>query len=353
MDLDKVEMFSQIDKSNMMGLVLGLPEEILEAVEIGFRFDLPEGYKRYSKILVTGMGGSGIPGDFLTSLLLKELSVPLVVNKDYSIPHFTDKDTLVFAISYSGMTEETIAAFQAARRVGAKIIGVTSGGELLLLCQDEGIPYIKMPQGRQTRASFGYLLFSVLIALQRLDAITDKTKDIQETVQVVRKMPLEIGPSVAMAQNPAKSLASMLYGKFAVLFGSHAYTDVVASRWKQQLNENSKFLARCDTFPELNHNEIVGWESPELTQNEVVFLRDDKEPPRIKRRIEVTKEFLKSRQASVTEVWSQGDSVLARLLSLSYLGDFVSLYLAILNEVDPTPTEAIVYLKQKMAAREG
>jgi len=352
MNLDKTETFAQIDRSNMMSLVLGFPDEIREAVDIGNRLDIPSGYKKFSKISVTGMGGSGIPGDFLKALLSRELPLPLIVNKDYSVPRFTDRDTLVFAVSYSGNTEETIAAFKAAHEVGAKIIGVTSGGELLKLCQDRSIPCIIIPDGRQTRASFGYLFFSILTLLQRLNIIGAKTRDIQETVAVTQKMRQELGPSVVTTNNAAKSLALKLSGKSVIIYGTQSHTDAVALRWKQQLNENSKMPARYEAFPELNHNEIVAWDSPQInrTQTEVILLRDEQEFSQIKKRIEVTKEFLGSRGISTTEVWSQGHSLLARLISLSYFSDFVSFYLAMLNNVDPTPVEAILYFKQKLAA---
>ena len=326
MDIDNTDMFSQVDMSEMMKLVIGFPGEIYEALDIGRRFDMPRGYRGISDIVVTGMGGSGIPGDFLKTLLYKELPVSLTVNKDYSIPRFTDRNTLVFAISYSGNTEETLSAFHLAKEARAKIIGVTSGGELLKLCKDNDIPFILIPGGRQTRASFGYLFFSVLTILQRLNLIPDKTEDIQETIDVVRSVREEIGPPVATADNSAKSLAQKLNSKSVVLYGSQGRTDVAALRWKQQLNENSKMTARYEAFPELNHNEIVSWDDPHLEADkvEVIFLRDEQEHQQIKKRIEVTKDFFGTRKISTTEVWSYGKSFLARLISLSYFSDFVS-----------------------------
>jgi glucose/mannose-6-phosphate isomerase len=352
MDLDKVERFCEVDRSDMMRLVLDFSEEIIQAVDIGNRFDIPEGYNRFSKILVTGMGGSAIPGDFLKSLLWEELPVPLVVNKGYSIPRFADSDTLTFAISYSGATEETIAAFRVAKEAGVKIIGITSGGELLLLCREFGVPYLLVPGGRQTRTSFGYLLFSILKVLERIGITRDRTKEVQETVQVIKKMSEEIGPRVPSSQNSAKALTAKLLGRFPVIFGSRGCNDIVALRWKQQFNENSKVLARCEAFPELDHNEVVAWSLPGIMceQGEVIFLRDEQEPPRIRKRIEVTRELLDLHGINIAEVWSRGHSALARLLSLSYFGDFVSLYLAILKEVDPTPTEAIAFIKEKMVS---
>jgi glucose/mannose-6-phosphate isomerase len=208
-----------------------------------------------------------------------------------------------------------------------------------------------IPGGRQTRASFGYLLFSILTILQRLNLIPDKTEDIQETIDVVRSVREEIGPPIATADNTAKSLAKKLNGKSVVLYGSQGLTDVAALRWKQQLNENSKMTARYEVFPELNHNEIVSWDAPQLEADkvEVVFLRDGQEHQQIKRRIEATEDFLGTRKVSTTEVWSQGKSFLARLISLSYFSDFVSVYLALLNDIDPTPVKAIAYFKQKLA----
>ena len=352
MNLDNFEKFGRIDRSNMMEVVLDFPREIAEAVEIGSRLDIPTEYKRFSRILIAGMGGSAIPGDFLKALLWDELPVPLVVNRGYTTPRFVDGDTLVFAISYSGDTEETLAAFRGAREAGAKLITVTSGGQLLQLSKELGIPCLRVPGGRQTRASFGYLSFPLLTALQRMGVIGDKTKDVEETIQVVEKMRRELAPSVATAQNAAKALALKLSGKFALIFGTHAHTDVVALRWKQQLNENSKAPARYEVFPELNHNEIVAWDSPWFmpAQTEAVFLRDERESSRIQKRIEVTREFLGSRGVSLTEVWSQGNSSLARLISLSYFSNFVSLYLALLDDVDPTPVEPIAYFKRKLAS---
>jgi glucose/mannose-6-phosphate isomerase len=352
MDLDEVNRFGEVDCSDMMQLVLHLPEDIADAVGIGHIFDLPEGYKKFSHILVTGMGGSGILGDFLCSLLRQELSVPVVVNKDYSIPRFVNSDTLVFTISYSGTTEELIAAYNMAKERGAKIIGVTSGGRLLLLCHQADIPCLVVPPGRQTRTSFGYLLFSLLAVMHRIGIGGIRDDDIQETIQVLGQMRQELGPQAPGVQNQAKSLAAKLGGKLPLIVGTYGFSDVVALRWKQQFNENSKVLARCEVFPELNHNEIVAWgsEGEMLKQVEAIFLRDSQEPPRMKTRIKVSQEFLDLHGVSFTQVWSRGGSPLARLLSLSYFGDFVSLYLAILNDVDPTPIEAIASIKQRMAS---
>ncbi len=351
MNLDSPETFRKVDRSDMLGLTLAMPQEIREAVEIGRGVQIPQGYGRCSQVLVMGMGGSGIPGDNLRALLWGELPVPLLVSRTYTIPRCVGRDTLAFAVSYSGDTEETLAAFDMARGVGARLVSVTSGGRLLSLSQELGIPCLRVPGGRQTRASFGYLLFPLLVVLQRLGLIADKAKDVEEAIRVVEEMARELGPAVPVARNAAKSLALKLSGKFVLLLGTYPYSDVVALRWKQQLNENSKMLARYEFFPELNHNEIVAWDLlGKGGGNVVLLLRDGGEPPQMRKRIEVTREFLVARGVGLDEVWSRGQSLIARLLSLSYFSNFVSIYLALLSDVDPTPVETIAHFKKKLAS---
>ncbi len=351
MNLDNLEQYSEIDKSNMMRLILDFPEQVLEGIEIADRLEIPGDFDGFSEILITGMGGSGIPGDFLRVYLRQDLRVPLIVNKEYTVPRFVSKKTLVFAVSYSGTTEETIAAFHATRKAGAKMIGVTSGATLGHLCKEYNVPCVLAPTNRQTRTSFGYLFSSILIILQRLGFVPDKKTEIEETINVLKQIREELEPEVPTRKNIAKKIALKLVGKIPFIYGVRDDTDVVALRWRQQFNENSKTIASSEAFPELDHNETVAFDTPRRNYDmyEMLLLRKKNESPKIRKRIELSKSIFKLRRIHFTEIWSKGVSSLAKLLSLSYTGDFTSIYLAIANGVDPTPVKTIKRIRDALA----
>ena len=350
MSLDDLTYISNVDRSNMLKLVLEFPQQILGGVEIASKLEIPSSYADVSKILATGMGGSGIPGDYLKASLKHAINVPFAVNKDYTLPRFVDAETLVLAISYSGTTEETIAAFHAARKVGAKIIGITSGATLGDLCKKYAVPCVLVPAGRQSRASFGYLFSSALVLLQRLGFIPDMRTHIEEAVDVLKRMTTELRPEIPTSKNIAKSVAVKLVGKMPFIYGVRDY-NVVALRWRQQFNENSKIVASNEAFPELDHNEIVAFDSSDESYKmyEMILLRQEGEDPRIARRIELSKSIFRSQKVSFTELWSRGSGVLAKLLSLTYIGDLVSVYLAVARGTDPTPVETIKRIREVMS----
>ncbi len=349
MDLDDLKVIKEIDKSNMLQILVGFPEQWKEAREIAQRFSFPQ-YRKVNKIVVTGLVGSAIGGDLLGSYLGEEIRAPIFVNRNYGLPRFVDEDTLLFAVSYSGNTEETISAYQKAIERRAKVMAITSGGKLRDLCRTGGVPAIIIPAGMPPRTAIGYLFLPMLAALAETGLIEDKLKEIEETISLLGELKKTLEPSSRLPQNQAKELAEKLVGKLILIYGSD-HLEAVCLRWKTQINENSKSLAYTVAFPELNHNEIVGWEGMEELRSkiEVIILRDRGEPDRIKSRIEITKSVIGDRPSEVEEVWSQGDSILARLFSLIYLGDWVSFYLAILQGVDPTPVKSIDLLKRKLA----
>ncbi|MCK4437160.1 bifunctional phosphoglucose/phosphomannose isomerase [bacterium] len=348
-DLDDLKTIKEKDKSNMLQILLDFPQQWKEAKEIAQQFSFPQ-YKRISKIVVTGLGGSAIGGDLLCSYLADEIKIPVFVNRNYSLPGFVDEEALLFAVSYSGNTEETISAYQKAIERRAKVIAVTSGGKLRDLCESGGVPSIIIPSGMPPRTAIGYLFLPMLIALAETGLIEDKTREIEETNSLLVELRKGWEPSSQLSRNQAKELAQRLPGKLILIYGSD-HLEAVCLRWKTQVNENSKSLAYPVAFPELNHNEIVGWEGMEELRRkiEVIILRDKGEPDRIKSRIEITKSVIGDRPSEVKEVWSQGQSLLARMFSLIYLGDWVSFYLAILQGVDPTVIRPIDLLKKKLA----
>jgi glucose/mannose-6-phosphate isomerase len=348
-NLDDLEVL-QTDRAGMLDLLLEVPEHLHTAGRLGLSIDLPS-KADVRAIVVTGLGGSGIGGDLLRSYLHPTCRVPIWVNRQYALPAFVGPTTLVCAISYSGNTEETLRAFEEARARGATLVAVTGGGQLATLAEQLRIPWVRVPGGMPPRATVGYLFGSVLVMLARLGLIDEQQEPLAETVEVLRELAAQYRPGVETFRNPPKELATQLHSKLPAIYGVQDFTDVVAYRWRTQLNENSKVLASHHAFPELNHNEVVGWDGPlALSQGIwVVLLRDAQEPARIAQQIEITKSFLQERAAGITEVWSQGRGRLARLFSLLYTGDFTSFYLALLRGVDPSPVRAIDALKARLA----
>jgi glucose/mannose-6-phosphate isomerase len=211
---------------------------------------------------------------------------------------------------------------------------------------------VRVTGGMPPRTTLGYLFTPMLVTLARLGMIPDQKAPVAEAIEMLRELGAQYRPGIETFRNLPKALARDLHGKFPVIYGVQDFSDVVAYRWRTQLNENSKMLASHQAFPELNHNEVVGWQGllSDALEVWVVLLRDSRELGRIAQQIDITKAFLQERAAGITEVWSQGQSRLARLFSLLYTGDFTSYYLALLRGVDPKPIEAIDRLKDRLAS---
>jgi len=352
--LDDSAAMRALDPDGMMGLTTGFPAQCREAVRIGAEFTAklpPTG--PIQNVVVTGLGGSAIGGDLLRCLVEEYGDVPLVVNRDYTLPGFVNNQTLVLAASYSGNTEETLSAYAMARARRAQIVCVTSGGDLAGRGEADGVPVCRIPGSRPPRASTGFLFFPMLAVIAQRGLLgRAPTGAVEETIALLERLSGAYGPGTPTENNPAKRLALALYERIPVLYGSQGYRGVVALRWKGQFNENAKQHAFAYAFPEQNHNEILGWTlaSRQSERWSVVYLRDPAEKtetPRIARRVEVTQEII-GQAAQQHEVWAEGDSLLAKMFSLIYFGDFVSVYTAYLNGIDPTDITSINRLKAEM-----
>ncbi|OPX85450.1 MAG: bifunctional phosphoglucose/phosphomannose isomerase [Pelotomaculum sp. PtaB.Bin104] len=352
-DLNGVDDLRCIDTTGMFTALDGLPAQCAEACwDLVKNIELPE-IEAISNIVVTGLGGSAIGGDLLRVYAADKIEVPIIVNRDYVLPKFVGPDTLVFAVSYSGNTEETLSAYAEARARGASIIAITTGGKLGELAKKDGIPVVGVPFGVSPRAATGFLFIPTLRVLSRLGLLPEVTDEITEMIDYIRKLSRVLGPEAESRENQAKQIAATLFNKIPVIWGSAGTTEVVAQRWKGQINENAKAPAYWNVLPELNHNEIVGLQFPAeiLKQLHVIILRDDRDHPRVQKRIEITKEVIQKSVGGFTEVWASGEGVLSRLFSLIYTGDFASVYLAALYGVDPGPVKVIDFLKQELQAR--
>ena len=295
------------------------------------------------------MGGSAIGGDILSVLLSYEANLPIVTSRGYTTPRTADASTLVFTCSYSGNTEETLSAVSEAFDHGCKIIAITSGGKLEEFCIKNDLLVVKIPKGLPPRAAVAYLFFPMLIILEKMKII-NPIKELPELIMALNELRDQLSPIVPEEQNPAKQLAQKLKEGIPYIYG-HTYLNIIAKRWQTQLNENSKILTMSGGFPEMNHNEIVGWaedDSERAKQFVIVLFRSADEHPRITKRIELTKNILISKAKKVLEVDVQGASRLTRMMTCMYLGDYTSVYLALLRGVDPTPVEPIEKLKKKM-----
>ncbi|MHB8984662.1 MAG: bifunctional phosphoglucose/phosphomannose isomerase [Eubacteriales bacterium] len=345
----------RVDSTGILLAVEDLPGQCATAYwDLARNVELPQ-MEAISNIVVSGLGGSAIGGDLLRVYAGERISVPVIVNRDYTLPKYVGPDTLVLAISYSGNTEETLSAYEEARSRGAGIVAITTGGKLAEMAQRDGVPVIGVPCGISPRAATGFLFIPTLTVLTRFGFLPDLTEEMQEMIGHIRELGKKLDPSVPEEENQAKRIAHKLKGKIPVIWGSCGNTEVVAQRWKGQINENAKAPAYWNVLPELNHNEIVGFQFPceVLKKIHIIFLRDKQDHPRVQKRIEITKGIIKDRVDGYTEVYATGKSDLARLYSLIYVGDYTSIYLAALYGIDPGPVKVIDFLKKELAGEDA
>ena len=349
--LNDREAMAKIDPAGMTRLIEELPRQWREAEAIARQAPL-QGIGEPRNVVVLGMGGSAIGGDLVKTLLEPTAPVPIAVNRDYSLPAYVGKGTLVVASSYSGNTEETLVSAAEAHRRGATVVAITTGGRLAEDATANGWPLIRIPSGLSPRAAIGYSFVPLYVLMERIGLAPSVAAELAETAELLEQLKARYGADVPVAENPAKQLALSLKGKLPLIYGSYGWTGMAAYRWKTQINENSKAPAIYNAFPELNHNETVGWEVPEEVTRmiELVILRDRHDNKRTQARIDITREIVEERVSGITELWSEGESPVARLFSLIYPGDFVSLYLAMVYKVDPTPVRMIDLLKSRLAS---
>lgn len=334
----------------MMKHIGSLPQQFEKCLRMNYSFT-PMYDKSYANVVISGLGGSAIGGDILRNLAIDQASIPVSVNRGYGIPAYVSEDTLFIAVSYSGNTEETLAALAQAESRQADIICVTSGGRLAERADEMDWGKVILPDGLPPRAATGYLFAPLAIILERIHLLTGVTDSLKETVTVLTSMWGEYGPSSPVAENQAVHIAKELKRSIPVIWGTEGGSEAAALRWKTQINENAKSPAYYNAFPELNHNELVGFEVPDslLSQLVVVLLCDRFDHVRIKKRLEISAEVIGDKVKKVIKINSRGESFLARMYSLCYLGDLVSVYLAAEYDLDPNPVQVIDYLKARLA----
>jgi len=348
--LDNIDLIDEVDKSGMIDTVSKFPYQVEEALRLSENISLKL-KREIHNIVICGMGGSAISGDIIKEWLRERVDVPIYVNRDYNPPKWVNDKTLAIFLSYSGNTEETLNSFRKALKRNSICIGISSGGKLEEECEKASCTHIKIPSGYQPRAAIAYLLFPTIGVLKSMEIVSDIDGEIEETLSVVKTLSERNSKHVREENNEAKRIALEICDTLPHIYGWRYYAPI-AKRWRTQINENSKMIARNDEVPECNHNDVVGWSTESSISNLscCIFLRDrENEPMKIVKRFEFMKSVFSRAGAKVLEVNAVGNSLLSEMLSLLYVGDFVSCYLAILRGVDPTPVDVIAELKSILA----
>lgn len=341
-----------VDSEGMWAATAGLPEQMAAALERAEASELPGLDRRtgWTEVVVCGMGGSGIAGDVLAAVAWPRMALPVTVVKSYRLPAHVGPGSLVFAVSCSGETEETVAAAAEARDRGAAVVTVSGPGALARAAEGTGGPLVVVPPGiPQPRAALGALSLPPLVVLDRIGLLPGVTALAEEATAALchsRDLLVQRG-------SVAEQLARQIGRTIPLVHGAPGPTGVAAMRWKTQVNENAKAPAFWALQPELCHNEVAGWgQHGDVTRQllTLVQLRYGGEEPRVARRFRLVREIVGEVMANVLEVRTDATSDLAALFDLCLLGDFVSLHLAAAEGVDPGPVPVLGELKRAMAA---
>lgn len=337
---------SKVDKKDMLGILSSLPEQLNSGLEQSSGCELPPDLRR---IFIIGMGGSAIAGDVFAAWTRDRRATDIEVVRDYRLPAYAGEGDAAISVSYSGNTEETLSAASQALRIGCRLVGISSGGELSKFCTENRAQLVSVPKGYPPRGAFGYL-FGAISGLCRDVVMGDPGKETRKAAMHLERERKNLGPDKPASKNRAKVIALRVRGKTLIIYGSMAYAPI-ARRWQTEFNENAKILAWASCFPEADHNEIEGWGGDTAVSRFIpIFLRDQDETEELKRRLDATRSVF-ARKARPLEIEGRGENLLSRMLTVLLLGDLASVYLAVLRGVDPYPVTSIESLKKKLKLR--
>lgn len=325
----------------MKELIANLSNQIREAIEIGENAPFTQTNKTISAVLVCGLGGSGIGGKIISLLVKNDLKVPFLCINDYDIPAWVNENTLVIASSYSGNTEETLFAVEACRERGSEIAVITSGGQIMEKAKENQWNLNVVPGGEQPRAMLAYSLVQQVYLLERYGLISDAYR-----VDLF-KVPAFLEEHETATREEAMEIAKAFAGKRPIIYAGNDF-EGIAVRWRQQCNENAKELAWHHVFPEMTHNELVGWAGG--TNNQVpIFLKSNLNHPRTVKRWEISKEVITKQTDTILETEAKGDSKIIQDFHLIHLGDWVSYFISVIKDIDAVEVEVISHLKDEMS----
>ena len=336
---------SNLSQINMRELLEGFTKQLHMALEVGSKIAVTQPEDEIRNVVIAGLGGSGIGGTLAEAITYNDIKAPISLAKSYEIPSFVGKHTLFVACSFSGNTEETLEVLGKALEAGAKVVAITTGGKLAALAEEKGLDRVVFeglaPNPRQ------HLPYSLTLLLLTLKAYGLTALDFESQAANAAKL---IDDNFDSIKAEAKELAGKLKGKLPILY-SGTQLGGLTVRFQQQLNENSKQLAHANVFPEMNHNELVGWKKLEniLGQSVVMVFRSPSEHSRVGMRLDICTEIFEKKAEEVITLQPKGNSLLEQILYYTSLTDWVSFFLAELNEVDPFPVDVITYLKDELA----
>lgn len=339
------EMISKYDIQNQFDVLTKTYEQI--DYVIGNEFELREIDKAQIKnIVVSGLGGSAIAADFVKDIMVNELSIPMSVNRTYTLPAYVNENTLFIASSYSGNTEETLNAASEALSKGAKIICITTGGKLADFASQNNLNMIFLKKGYQPRYAFGVNFFTLLNIFNKLNLSSVYSKN----VELASKLIKDLGEKYSEENNYPLAIAEKVSGHIPIIYSVSDITSSLGLRFKSQFNENAKLHSFQHYFPEMNHNEIIGWETYNTKQLNaiVIFLKELTYHEQIKKRFAIVKELLEKAGMEVIEIESKQETFFLRLIELVYLTDWITYYTAIVRGADPSEIDYINYLKDHL-----
>ncbi|NCX96214.1 MAG: bifunctional phosphoglucose/phosphomannose isomerase [Chitinophagia bacterium] len=325
----------------MKNLVVNFSRQLQEALAIGKAYSFTTAPRSFINVVVSGLGGSGIGGSIVQNYMTDKLAIPFIVNKDYFLPAFVSKDSLVIVCSYSGNTEETIAAMMQALEVGATVMCITSGGKIAQIAAERGLDCILVPGGMPPRACIGYSVTQLLYTLCHF-GLTDNSFEAELTASYQY-----LDANAEQIQQQAADLTAQIIGKLPIIYSAPAW-EGVAVRFRQQLNENSKMLCWHAVIPEMNHNELVGWRD-DATDKVVILLRNHDDYERTQTRMEINKTVFQKHNATILEIYSTGTGYWEKAFYLIHLTDHISVMLADLRQLDATEVKVIDFLKGELA----
>jgi len=351
MNLDDLERFKQIDTLNMLGEIDNLPDQLSYAYRLGLKHQLPD-WQDFKQVVIAGMGGSAIGADLLAAYCACLTPLPVSIHRDYDLPLFArGTETLVICSSHSGDTEETLSAFEAARKAGCRIVVVCTDGELAERAKANDIPLWTFDHASQSRAAVGFIFGLLLAMFQRLGFIPDQKDAVEDAFAAMQRSQVHLKADVPASKNPAKRYAGQLMGRWVTFVGSGSMT-AVARRWKGQINEMAKAGANCESIPEANHSTLAGTMNPQETLNAhtmTLFLRAPSDHPRNRLRSDLTRQAFMLEGLNTDYVDARGNTPLAHMWTQILFGDYMAYYLAMGYGVDPTPNNVVRDFKEAIA----
>ena len=339
------EMVSKYDQSNQFKVL----KESFKQVEYAWNLDVDFKSINTSKIkniIVTGLGGSAIGGDLMSNFSRNDLRFPYAVNRNYELPGYANEETLVIASSYSGNTEETISALNNAVQNKCQVVCITTGGKIEEIAKHQELPIAKLLPGFQPRYALWINFFTLLKIFHTLKLVSDQTEIVKQIIDHLKTK----GEEYSKENNEALQLAEKLVGFIPLVYAVTDYTSVVAARMKGQFNENSKLHAFYSSYPELDHNEIMGWESfgAQKMNLKLINILDKEYHSQVSKRFQITSEIIEKSGCEIINLESKENDFRLRLIDLIYLGDWATYYLAVLRGFDPTSIGNINYLKEHL-----